>query len=149
MSAYGTTRPQRVKTVLCYGNLCNCVWNASKNSKVSATCNQADYRKSIYHCGSEHHHCIKKNKIHFPISGYRKTANSCLLSHIYLTNNLFCYIFVVVNFDALAEASDIQIERRQVVFLCWMRDLNPGSQTPNRQQTECSLTNRLSYQGSS
>ena len=30
-----------------------------------------------------------------------------------------------------------------------MQDLNPGSQTPNRQQTECSLTNRLSYRGSS
>ena len=59
------------------------------------------------------------------------------------------YIFVVVNFDALAHASYIQIERRQVVFLCRMQDLNPGSQTPNRQQTECSLTNRLSYRGSS
>ena len=59
------------------------------------------------------------------------------------------YIFVVVDFDALAQASDIQIERRQVVFLCWMQDLNPGPQTPNRQQTECSLTNRLSYRGSS
>ena len=58
-------------------------------------------------------------------------------------------LFVVVNFDALAQASDIQIKRRQVVFLCWMQDLNPGSQTPNRQQTECSLTNRLSYRGSS
>ena len=30
-----------------------------------------------------------------------------------------------------------------------MEYLNPGSQTPNRQQTECSLTNRLSYLGSS
>ena len=59
------------------------------------------------------------------------------------------YIFVVVNFDALAQASDIQIERRQVVFFCRMQDLNPGSQTPNRQQTECSLKNRLSYRGSS
>ena len=62
---------------------------------------------------------------------------------------LAIYIFVVVNFDALAQASDIQIERRQVVFFCWMKDLNPGPQTPNRQQTECSLTNRLSYRGSS
>ena len=62
---------------------------------------------------------------------------------------LAIYIFVVVNFDALAQASDIQIQRRQVVFLCWMQDLNPGPQTPNRQQTECSLTNRLSYRGSS
>ena len=67
------------------------------------------------------------------------------LSHLALA----IYIFVVVNFDALAQASDIQIERRQVVFLCWMQDLNPGPQTPNRQQTECSLTNRLSYGGSS
>ena len=62
----------------------------------------------------------------------------------------YLYWFVVVNFDALAQASDIRIERRQVVFLCWMQDSNPsGSQTPNRQQTECPLTNRLSYRGSS
>ena len=67
------------------------------------------------------------------------------LSHLALA----IYIFVVVNFDALAQASDIRIERRQDVFLCWMQDLNPGPQTPNRQQTECSLTNRLNYQGSS
>ena len=67
------------------------------------------------------------------------------LSHLALA----IYIFVVVNFDALAQASDIQIERRQVVFLCWMQDLKPGPQTPNRQQTECSLTNWLSYRGSS
>ena len=62
---------------------------------------------------------------------------------------LAIYIFVVVNFDAMAQASGIQMERRQVVFLCWKQDLNPGSKTPNRQQTECSLTNRLSYRGSS
>ena len=63
---------------------------------------------------------------------------------------LAIYMFVVVNFDALAQASYIWIERRQVVFLCWKQDLNPsGSQTPNRQQTECPLTNRLSYRGSS
>ena len=67
------------------------------------------------------------------------------LSHLALA----IYMFVVVNFDALALASDIQIERRQVAVLCWMQDLNPGPQTPNRQQTECSLTNRLSYRGSS
>ena len=67
------------------------------------------------------------------------------LSHLALT----IYMFVVVNFDALAQARDIQIERRQVVFLCWMQDLNPGSQTLNRHQTECSLASRLSYRGSS
>ena len=45
------------------------------------------------------------------------------LSHLALA----IYMFVVVNFDALVQASDIRIERRQVVFLCWMQDLNPRS----------------------
>ena len=67
------------------------------------------------------------------------------LSHLALA----IYIFVVVNFDALAQASDIQIKRRQVKLLCRMQDWNAGSQTTNRQQTQCSLTNRLSYRGSS
>ena len=58
------------------------------------------------------------------------------LSHLALA----IYIFVIVNFDALAQASDIQIKRRHVVFLCWMQDLNPGSQTPNRQQCLESVT---------
>ena len=62
------------------------------------------------------------------------------LSHLALA----IYICVAV-FDAPAQASDIKIGRRQVVFLCWMQDLNLGPQTPNRQQTECSLTNRLSW----
>ena len=33
-------------------------------------------------------------------------------------------VFVVINFDALAQAGDIWILRRQVVFLCWMQDSN-------------------------
>ena len=33
--------------------------------------------------------------------------------------------FFVANFDALAQASDFQLERRQAVFLCWMQDSNP------------------------
>ena len=37
-------------------------------------------------------------------------------------------IFVVVNFDALAQASDIRTERRQVVLL-WMHNSNPWSQS--------------------
>ena len=41
-------------------------------------------------------------------------------------------MFDVVNFDALAQANDIRIERRQVVFHCRMQDLNPGSKAPNR-----------------
>ena len=44
------------------------------------------------------------------------------LSHLALA----IYMFVVVNFDVLAQASDFQIETRQVVYLCWMQDLNQG-----------------------
>ena len=36
-------------------------------------------------------------------------------------------VVVVVNFDALAQASDIRIEKRQVVFLRWMQDSNQKS----------------------
>ena len=60
---------------------------------------------------------------------------------------LAIYMFVVVNFDAVVQASNIWIERRRVVFLYWMQDSNPRSQTPNRQQTECPLTNWLRYRG--
>ena len=57
-------------------------------------------------------------------------------------------MFVVVNFDALAQASDFPKETSCLPLL------NAGfeagkSQTPIRQQTECTLTNRLSYRGSS
>ena len=38
------------------------------------------------------------------------------LSHLALA----IYMFVVVNFDTLAQASDFLIERRQFVFICWM-----------------------------
>ena len=76
-------------------------------------------------------------------------VSACVTRHSLKCCQCTIIMVFVVNFDALAQASDIQIERRQVVFLCWMQDLNPGSQTPNRQQTECSLTNRLSYRGSS
>ena len=43
--------------------------------------------------------------------------------HAYIHINMF----VVVNFEALAQASDFRIERRQVVFLCWMQDSKLGS----------------------
>ena len=36
-------------------------------------------------------------------------------------------MFVVVNFDSLAQASNFRIERRQVVFLCRMQDSKLGS----------------------
>ena len=37
------------------------------------------------------------------------------------------YIFVVINFAALTQASDFRIERRRVVFLCWMQSSKLGS----------------------
>ena len=48
---------------------------------------------------------------------------------------LVIYLFVVLNFDALAQASDIRSkgDKRQVVFLCWMQDSNLGSQTSTMQ----------------
>ena len=86
------------------------------------------------------HACMHASYIHTLIHTYST----------YVRTYVHTYTFIVVNFDALAQASDIRIERRQVVFLCWRQDSNPsGSQTPNRQQTECPLTNRLSYRGSS
>ena len=48
-----------------------------------------------------------------------------MLSLIYI-NAVYIYLFVVVNFDALAQASDFRNERRQLVFLCWEQDSNPG-----------------------
>ena len=48
------------------------------------------------------------------------TAN--WLSHLALAINM-----LVVNLDALAQASDFRIERRLFVFLCWMHDSTLGS----------------------
>ena len=67
------------------------------------------------------------------------------LSHLALA------IYTFVNFDALAQASGLRIERRQVVFLCWMQDSKLGRlkhQFASRLNAQCPLTNRLSYRGS-
>ena len=50
---------------------------------------------------------------------------------------IYIYMFVVVNFNALAEASDFRIERRQVVFLCE----NLGSQ-PEAPILHCKVCSR-------
>ena len=68
-------------------------------------------------------------------------------THIYIYTHI-CFLLLISMLwhrQAIFESKG-----DQVVFLCWMQDSNPsGSQTPNRQQTECPLTNRLSYRGSS
>ena len=89
--------------------------------------------------------CYELTHISFTVHKLCRYNNEQATKQTKAINN--SYIFVVVNFDALAQASDIQIERQQVVFLCWMQDLNPGSQTPNRQQTiSCKCdTNRAGH----
>ena len=54
-----------------------------------------------------------------------KNVNKSFLYH--LRYSLRYYIFVVDSFDALTQASDFRIARRQVVFLCWMQDSKLGS----------------------
>ena len=88
---------------------------------------------------------IKLKTLNSTAGPYDQQASSPLdltarwLSHLALAIYMF-----LVNFDALAQASDIRIERRQIVFLCWMHDSNPRSQTPIRQWTECLPTNLMS-----
>ena len=53
----------------------------------------------------------------------RACVHACM--HACIHAYIHTYMFVV-NFDALAQASDFRIERRQVVFLCWEQDSNPG-----------------------
>ena len=69
-------------------------------------------------------------------------------AHTYLWKYMsYIYIFVVVNFDALAQASDFRIESCLPLLNAGFEPR--GSLKPNFQQTECLLTNRLSYRGSS
>ena len=44
--------------------------------------------------------------------------------HAYIHAYLHIYMFFVVNVDAPAQTSDFRIERRQVLFLCWMQYSN-------------------------
>ena len=46
--------------------------------------------------------------------------------HACMHTYIHTYMLFVVNVDALAQTSDFRIERRQVVFLCWMQDSNQG-----------------------
>ena len=101
-------------------------------SKGDKLCSSAECR--IWTRGPRHQIASRLNarwQTHWAIEDQAKNLNSTArpydqrafspldptvswLSHLALV----IYIFVVVNFDAPAQASDIQIERRQVVFLC-------------------------------
>ena len=50
--------------------------------------------------------------------------------HKYIHACMHAYMYIVVNFNAVAQASNIRIGRRQVVFLCWMRDSVFGTESP-------------------
>ena len=55
--------------------------------------------------------------MHLPAIFQRLTL-SPMFEFVNEHKNYFDRLIFVVNFDALAQASDIQIERKQVVFLC-------------------------------
>ena len=67
-----------------------------------------------------------RNPIILPKAVHLETTEFIFIYIMYVRTYIHTYIFVVVNFDALAQASDFRIERRQVVFLCGMQDSNPG-----------------------
>ena len=67
---------------------------------------------------------------------------------VFLLQMSFFAMYVCVDFDAPATGKWYQIERRRIVFLCWMHDSNPRSLEPNLLQTKCPMKNQLSYRGS-
>ena len=54
--------------------------------------------------------------------------HTCIYIYVYIYISIYIYSYTCffLNFDALAQASDFRIEKRQVVFLCWMQDSNQG-----------------------
>ena len=86
---------------------------------------------------------------------YSKHWYTCIHTYIHTYARMHALTHTYIHTYLLLLIS--MLWHRQAIFkskgdkLCslLMQDLNPGSQTPNRQQTECSLTNRLSYRGSS
>ena len=122
--------------------------NAGFEHKVSDTYSPADWKPADKRTELSR---IKLKNLNSTARPYDQQAFSPLdLTASWLSQLVLAiYMFVVVNFDALAQASDIRIERRQVAFPCKMQDSNPRSLKPIRQQTECLLTNWQSYRESS
>ena len=69
------------------------------------------------------------NFISLPL-GYKengeRAAHICVTREMRTVVHHIYMFFVVVDFDALAQASDFQIKIRRFVFVCWMQDLNQG-----------------------
>ena len=45
--------------------------------------------------------------------------------YIYMYVYIYMCVFAVVNLDALVQASDVRIQRRQFEFFWWDQDSNP------------------------
>ena len=56
-------------------------------------------------------------------------TNACMHAYTQLHTYMHAYMYIVVNFNAVVQASNIRIGRRQVVFLCWMRDSVFGTES--------------------
>ena len=114
-SAHQTPLPFGIRTWLwrytCLLLLISMLWHrqAIFLSKGDKLCSSAECR--IWSRGPRHQIASKLNA--------RWRTNWAIETYIHT------YIFIFVNFDALAQASDFRIEKRQVVFLCWMQDSNP------------------------
>ena len=57
-------------------------------------------------------------------------AYICMHIHKCIHACMHAYMYMVFNFNAMAQANNIRIGRRQVVFLCWMQDSVFGTESP-------------------
>ena len=108
------------------------LWSATPyfvhNLKLFGLCNHVYCRqpRTIYTCATPY---FVHNLNLFGLCNHvycRQTWTIYTCIHTYIHAYIHTYIHICCcNFDALAQASDIRIERRQVVFLCWRQDSNP------------------------
>ena len=89
---------------------------------------------------------IRQNTLNLIARSYGQRAFSPLdpIADMAWPLALAIYMFVGVHFDSLATAKWCRIER-SIVSICWMQDSKPLSLKTDIQQTECPLTEGLSY----
>ena len=93
-----------------------------ENYELTSQGNRAQVR-IITRIFTSMHKYMHINKIYTYLNTY---THIYIRSYIrtYIHTHIDTYMFVFYS-DALAQASDFLIERRQVVFFCWMQDSNP------------------------
>ena len=97
-----------------------------RTQRVSETQSPADWMPADKPTELSRIKLIKKLELDSPSlwsASIQPTWLHCHLAFAHGSGDI--YIFVVVKFDALAQSNDFRIERRQVVFLCWMQDSYP------------------------